>query len=217
MTVEINGNNPRRLGRPPATSSVETEQRVLLVAREIFAIHGFEAATNRTIAEAAGITSGALYHYFGSKIALYMAVHEDVQSRVYAKFNEAVEGHETFLAKFEAILDAAYEMNVEDASVARFVGAVRVDAGRHPEMAAAVQPHALQRQAFFTELIDIGIAHGEIAPKNRLMTQAFILAVLIGLTDASSDDHNVQRRAIAGIKSALRGTFLENPENQPNP
>ena len=184
----------------------------MLVAREIFAIRGFEAATNRDIAEAAGITSGALYHYFGSKIALYMAVHEDVQSRVYAKFNEAVEGHETFLAKFEAILDAAHEMNVEDASVARFVGAVRVDAARHPEMAAAVQPHALQRQSFFTELIEIGIAHGEIAPKNRLMAQAFILAVLIGLTDASSDDHNLQRRAIAGIKSALRGTFLESPE-----
>ena len=197
MSVEENSNNQRRLGRPPATSSVETEQRVLLVAREIFAIRGFEAATNRDIAEAAGITSGALYHYFGSKIALYMAVHED---------------HETFLAKCEAILDAAHEMTVEDASVARFVGAVRVDAARHPEMAAAVQPHALQRQSFFTELIEIGIANGEIAPKNRLMTQAFILAVLIGLTDASSDDHNLQRRAIAGIKSALRGTFLESPE-----
>jgi AcrR family transcriptional regulator len=127
----------KRLGRPRDTSSVDTKQRILVVAREMFSVHGYEITTNRDIATAVGITPGALYHYFGSKLALYLAVHEDTQTQVYEQFTKAIIGHESFIGQFEAVLDIAHEMNIEDASVARFIGAVRVDSGRHPDMAAA--------------------------------------------------------------------------------
>ena len=46
---------------------METRQRILDVARQEFAVHGYEATTNRRIAARAGITTAALYHYFPSK------------------------------------------------------------------------------------------------------------------------------------------------------
>ena len=56
-----------------------------------------------------GITAGALYYYYPSKLDLYLAVHEDVQQRVYGRFNEAADGAEGFLDTFDAVLDVADE------------------------------------------------------------------------------------------------------------
>lgn len=42
-------------------------RRLLEVATRLFADHGFEGTSVRQIVEAAGVTKGALYHYFGSK------------------------------------------------------------------------------------------------------------------------------------------------------
>lgn len=199
----------KRLGRPRDTSSVETKERILVVAREMFSVHGYEITTNRDIATAVGITPGALYHYFGSKLALYLAVHEVTQTQVYEQFTKAIIDHETFIGQFEAVLDIAHEMNIEDASVARFIGAVRVDSGRHPDMAAALSTYVRQREGFFAVMIDLGIKRGEIARENRLVVQAYLLTVLMGLTDAVSEDHELQKRAIQGIKMAMRGHLVK--------
>ena len=201
----------KRLGRPPATDSGDTKRRILDIAREMFSVHGYEVATNRDIASAAGITSGALYHYFGSKLDLYLAVHEDVQAGVYESFSNATMNLETFTEMFLAVLEVAHDMNENDPSVARFVGAVRVDAQRHPEMAAALSPRSTQREDFFTRLIDIGVKTGEIDEQQRSFALAFLLTVLVGLTDAVSGDNAQHKQAIEAIKMVMTGDLLRSP------
>ena len=49
--------SPRRLGRPPASDSADTKQRILAVARSSFGELGWEKTTNKDIAAKAGITS----------------------------------------------------------------------------------------------------------------------------------------------------------------
>ena len=177
----------------------------------MFSVHGYEVATNRDIATAAGITSGALYHYFGSKLDLYLAVHEDVQAGVYESFSNATMNLETFTEMFLAVLEVAHDMNENDPSVARFVGAVRVDAQRHPEMAAALSPRSTQREVFFTRLIDIGVKTGEIDEQQRSFALAFLLTVLVGLTDAVSADNAQHKQAIEAIKMVMTGDLLRSP------
>lgn len=201
----------KRLGRPPATDSGDTKRRILDIAREMFSVHGYEVATNRDIAAAAGITSGALYHYFGSKLDLYLAVHEDVQAGVYESFSNATMNLETFTEMFLAVLEVAHDMNENDPSVARFVGAVRVDAQRHPEMAAALLPRSEQREVFLTRLIDIGVKTGEIDEQQRSFALAFLLTVLVGLTDAVSGDNTQHKQAIEAIKMVMTGDLLRSP------
>ena len=201
----------KRLGRPRATDSGDTKRRILDIAREMFSVHGYEVATNRDIASAAGITSGALYHYFGSKLDLYLAVHEDVQAGVYESFSNATINLETFTEMFLAVLEVAHDMNENDPSVARFVGAVRVDAQRHPEMAAALLPRSEQREVFLTRLIDIGVKTGEIDEQQRSFALAFLLTVLVGLTDAVSGDNAQHKQAIEAIKMVMTGDLLRSP------
>jgi len=199
---------PRRLGRPPDTDSTETRQRILEIARSAFAVGGYDGSTNRELAAKAGITSGALYHYFGSKLDLYLAVHEDVQQRVYGRFNAAADGADGFLAKFDAVLDVAHELNTTDPTYAAFLGAVRADMRRHPEIAEALTGHAERRGRFFVRLVDAGIASGEIAAEHRDLVNEFVGIILVGLTDGVSDDSERHKLAITSIKMALRGQLV---------
>ena len=202
---------PRRLGRPPDTDSTETRKRILDIARVAFASGGYDASTNRELAARAGITSGALYHYFGSKLDLYLAVHHDVQARIYARFNEAVESTAGFLGKFDAVLDVAHELNADDPTFAVFLGVVRSDMRRHPDIRAALGAQARRRQKFFVGLVDVGVESGEISPANREVMVEFVAISLVGLTDGVSDDLELHERAVRSIKMALRGQLVNVP------
>ena len=63
-----------RATRDPA----KTRARVLAAATEVFADKGFAGATVETIVGAAGVNMRMIYHYFGDKAGLYVAVLEDL-------------------------------------------------------------------------------------------------------------------------------------------
>ncbi|MEP1123982.1 MAG: TetR/AcrR family transcriptional regulator [Ilumatobacter sp.] len=198
----------RRIGRPPDTDSAETRQRILDRARVAFATDGFDAATNRSLADDVGVTAGALYHYFGSKLDLYLAVDADVQRRVYVRMNEAVDAVDGFFAKFEAVLDVARELNAEDPSLATFLGARRTDIRRHPEIAAAMPVERNRERDFFARIVAAGVDAGEIADEHSGFVTAFVATLLTGLTDSESHDPQVHARAIEAIKLVLHGRLF---------
>jgi AcrR family transcriptional regulator len=59
-----------------------TTGRLVDAALELFGSAGFEAVAVGAIAERAGVTTGSLYHHFGSKEGLYRLVRADVEQRV---------------------------------------------------------------------------------------------------------------------------------------
>lgn len=197
-----------RLGRPPATDSAETRRRILDVARLAFAARGYPAATNRNLAVEAGLTSGAIYHYFGSKLDLYIAVHDDAQERVFSRFTKAIARTETFLGQIEAVLDEAHEMNKEDPTLAQFLGSLRVDTRRDPDLKKALKNSGRVREQFFARIVEVGLETGEIDPSDKERVSAVVLVILTGLTDAVSGDRLQHRRAIDGIKALLEGKLI---------
>jgi AcrR family transcriptional regulator len=52
----------------------ETRERILAQAERLFAAHGFNGVTMPAIAEASGITAGAIYKHFASKAELFFNV-----------------------------------------------------------------------------------------------------------------------------------------------
>jgi AcrR family transcriptional regulator len=58
----------RRTGRPPSSVNGQTvPQRLLSAALELFAERGFEGTSVQDVVSVAGVTKGAMYHYFASK------------------------------------------------------------------------------------------------------------------------------------------------------
>ncbi|MFI9640067.1 TetR family transcriptional regulator [Micromonospora sp. NPDC051925] len=61
----------RRTGRRPGNP--DTREAILAAARSTFAERGFDAASIRSIATAAGVDPALVHHYFGSKEELFRA------------------------------------------------------------------------------------------------------------------------------------------------
>lgn len=196
-------NHPRKPGRPPASSSDETRARILEAARRCFAELGYETTTNKILASEVGLTTGAIYHYFESKRDLYLAVHRQVQETVYGRFQSAVAANDTLVDQVNAVLDDAVALNREDPSIAIFLGTVRADAPRHPELAQELAKHSRNREAFLGEIVDTGIASGEVSAADRQTVIDVLSTILLGLTVASSGDPAVHKRCVEGFKRLI--------------
>jgi len=206
--MQKNAARKRRLGRPPDTDSADTRRRILDVARATFAERGYESTTNRMLAAEARLTAGAVYHHFGSKAELYVAVQQDAIGRVSERFLAAVAEPTTFLGKFEALLDEAHELNVQDPTLALFLGAFRVDIKRNPELARALQDPGRGTRHFSELIVEVGVSTGEIAREDRAAAVALVRVFLVGLTDAVSSDRVQHRNAVKGMKQLIEGRLL---------
>lgn len=61
----------RRPGRPQKQAGLDTRDRILDAALELFAQYGYEGTSVRQIARAVRLSESALYNHFASKQALY--------------------------------------------------------------------------------------------------------------------------------------------------
>jgi AcrR family transcriptional regulator len=78
--------------RVTAEVKAERRRRILNAARDRFAKVGFEAATTREIAAAAGIAVGTLFNYFPSKEATIMAMVAEALSKARRRFEAEPRG-----------------------------------------------------------------------------------------------------------------------------
>jgi AcrR family transcriptional regulator len=84
----------------------EKEQRrndIVDAAESVFFSKGWQAATMEDVAEAAELSKATLYLYFKNKEELYAAILVRGSEVLHAKFEEAVETHETGLEQTAAI------------------------------------------------------------------------------------------------------------------
>jgi len=77
----------RGAGRAQATRA-----SLLAAAREVFAEAGFAEANIADVVSRAGASVGSLYHHFGGKADLYLALFEDYQTRQEERAAAAVRG-----------------------------------------------------------------------------------------------------------------------------
>ncbi len=202
----------KRLGRPPDVDSAATRDRLLEVARAAFAHHGYDSTTNKEIAAAAGITTGAIYHYYPSKADLYLAVYESVQRIVFNAFDSAVVGHTGLIARFGAALDIAVELNRHDPSFAGFLVGVTAESQRRSEIARRIGSAGTTNTGFVTRLVTDAHQSGELADGVDLRALEDLLnLVLSGLAQFSNQTRDVTRHAstVDVLKQFLAGTLLQ--------
>ncbi len=85
-----------------------------------------------------------------------------MQTRIYRGFQSAEASERTFLGKLSAVLDAAKKINIEDPSLAKFIGVVRTDVRRYPEVAERLAVADTAREDFFVDLVEVGVSTGEV-------------------------------------------------------
>lgn len=68
----------------------ERPRELLEAALQVFARNGYRSTTLDEVAEAAGVTKGAIYHYFDTKEALLLGVIEHYQKLAFARAEQAI-------------------------------------------------------------------------------------------------------------------------------
>ena len=103
----------------------------------------------------------------------------------------------------------AHELNNTDPSLARFLGAVRIDVRRNPELRAASSSHRhVRRERFFERSSTSASRRARSTSTTAKRVVVLIRVILIGLVDAVSDDPGVHRTAIDGIKRLIEGKLI---------
>ncbi len=190
-------------GRPVDADGDATRARILAAARTAFADLGYAATTYRLLAERTALAPSALYNYFASKAELYSAVHADVQLENYAgTILPAISDTETFVARLDQLLESFVSMNAMVPEAARFQAAARTDTARHAELAPLGQTLSTQRRLLFGELIDLGVANGELPPGRRDEILAMLETLTVGLIEVSAEPE-LHRAAVNGFRRTV--------------
>ncbi len=145
----------RRLNR--AEKREANRERILHAARSVFGARGFHAATIDEIADAAGLSNGAIYYNFESKADLFFALLEERQE-------ERIRHLRRTLARTPGAgpLDAGFEEEARDATrslkesrdwrllMFEFVA----HAARTPALAPKLREHKRRFRAALAELLE---------------------------------------------------------------
>ena len=166
---------------PTQARSAQTVERILVAAAHVFAERGYGATTNH-IAEAAGVSIGSLYQYFGAK--------DDILEAQYARH----------LVSVRRRLVGQGPVEGGDAWVRWFVAAL-IDANRQPEAellweTSRVLPGMRQ---MMTALIDdlVTDAAAALGLRSRLKARAVVVTALATVHEIALPSPTPARRRIA--------------------
>lgn len=160
----------------------EGRERILAAATDLFAQQGYEATTTRQIAEAAHVTKGALYHWFGSKQELLICVYRDLLAEqtgrlaAIAAADAPVERRlrDAVLDLVEHVADHSEPLTVWARSMHLLDGehaaAIRADRRRYHEMFRTLIVEGQAAGAVRTDVSATVAAHGFLSTVNNIHT-----------------------------------------------
>jgi len=141
-----------RAARPPV------KERLLNVATRLFARHGFEGTSVQDIVDAAGVTKGAMYHYYDSKDDLLYEVYHQVLSMQLSHLEQIAAGPGTPEQRLRAaaadVVQASLD-NLDDLIV--FFRSLHM---LPDDKQAQVRAERRRYHNRFKELVDEGVAAG---------------------------------------------------------
>jgi TetR/AcrR family transcriptional regulator len=132
------------------------------------------AVTTADLAQAVGITQGAVFRHFESKEAIWLAVLDFVQQELLARLHAAASAHEQPLAALRAVFTAHVDFVVEHPGVPRVV----FQELQHPEdTPLKARVHALMQgyRALISGLLQQAQAAKLLAPGVDLQAAAVLL------------------------------------------
>lgn len=98
-----------------------TEEKIREAAKRVFLEKGFDGATSRDIADAAGINIALTNYYFRSKEKLFMSIFEEMFHLFFNGIAEIMDKPTGFREKISELIDHDFELLKKNPSLAIFV------------------------------------------------------------------------------------------------
>jgi AcrR family transcriptional regulator len=161
--------------------SAETRARILRAAREVINERGYEAANFQAIASRAGLSRPTMHYYFHSREEIYDCLVAEAYSVVADCIAQGTR-EATLLNQLSAFVAAAYRSGFADRSMMQFTITARLESHRSPSLRENPGPVVAGVQAFYTAIVEEGIARGEIpADTDAQAVVHMLLAMFLGM------------------------------------
>lgn len=109
------------ISTPRQKRTSKRQRDILNASLHCFLEHGIEAATIEQIRDASGASSGSIYHHFGSKQAIAVALYAEGMEDLNRRFGEAMSSHSSLKPGIAAILRAYFQWVAENRSLAHYL------------------------------------------------------------------------------------------------
>jgi TetR/AcrR family transcriptional regulator, cholesterol catabolism regulator len=139
----------------------ERRRQILDRSGEIFATKGISATTVREIADACGVYSGTLYHYFPSKDAIVTEIIRVYVEELYEKCSEVVLRALPPIERLEALVLVAIE-SAENHRHATAIWQVETDYMRNQMLEASLEEKGDFPATLWTQCIEEAQESGEL-------------------------------------------------------
>ncbi len=190
------------MGRKPKVVKDRREQ-ILEAALEVFAAKGFDRATNKDIARAAGITPGLIYHYFKSK--------KEVLLDAMGKYSPLKVIRSITPAMLEMPPEAFLRLIVQEVltvlETEKFIAMIKVflpEAMHKGVIAPAVFSAMMEATTFLEGYLKRKMESGDLLPADAALTSHLMLGGLMDL---------VLRRRIIGDPTVLKFSHEQIAQN----
>jgi AcrR family transcriptional regulator len=172
----------RRPGRPPGSTSDATRASILSAARICFARKGFGLTTNQEIAQHAGVTPAAIYQYFDSKLALYVAAAREAMIEVAAQMRVPAADENSVAAAMSGMVMSLLAVHENDPTLAAFLSVLPHELQRHPELAQHFRVGRGDVSAIMSGVVERAVASGELDAKDAARAAEMFIACMMGLS-----------------------------------
>lgn len=138
-----------------------TRDRLIIVARQLFAERGFASASVRAITRAAHANLGAITYHFGSKERLRLEVLGRLAGGLADRVTTAAVASAPAPARLAAVVHAFFEFFQDDPDAPRIMLQVLAGGGPPPAPVLTQQRRILEA---ITGIVRAGVAAGELRP-----------------------------------------------------
>ena len=172
----------RQSGRGPRSSRSKHEE-ILATATEHFGKQGYEYTKWADIAEAVGVGSTALYHYFESKLHCLYEIQAEAVAADREKFDRVIAEHDDFAEALKAALDAAYDLTELEVQRNRVLVAEQALVGMHRTSAREEEARQLARSHMrdlefaWATFLTRGMEQGAIPESDPLLLARAVLGL----------------------------------------
>ncbi len=155
-------------------SSQSTEERIREAAKKVFLEKGFDGATSRDIAEAAGINIALTNYYFRSKEKLFISIFEEMLQLFFQGMIEIMNKPISLREKIAALINHDFELCRDNPSLSIFV---MNEIHRNPDrMATCIGTLKQIHQSMFEEQLQQEIDKGNVRPIKAMHLMPMIFA-----------------------------------------
>lgn len=113
-----------------------TKQKILLAARQLFVEHGFAGTSMGKIAKLAAVNHSLLFHYFGSKDKLWMAVKQSIARDTKEQSKTLPSTDLPFAAFLEQLMTRSIRFYRDHPDIVRMINWQRLEHSHEPNMAS---------------------------------------------------------------------------------